>query len=153
MNNNLSLKQKLYAECINYARTKIEQTEKAVDELQLASKLETKSSMGDKYETGRATIQLEMEKYAQRLSEFTNMNKILFQINIDKNYNSVQPGCVVYTNYGNYFIAINAGEFEIEGIRYLTISLASPLGKELHKRKTGDIFSFRNKRFVIGLVI
>jgi len=153
MNDKLKIKQQLYAECINYVESKIELITTAVNELQQASKLETKSSMGDKYETGRASIQLEMEKYAQQLNEFTSLKKILFQINANKQYDSVQPGCLVCTNNGNYFIAITAGEFEIEGVKYLTISLASPLGKELHKRTTEDTFSFRNKQFVIELVI
>ena len=153
MNNELKIKQKLYSECVNYVESKIEQITNAVNDLQKASMLETKSSMGDKYETGRASIQLEMEKYAQQLNEFTNLKKILFQINADKQYDSVQPGCLVCTNNGNYFIAITAGEFVIEGKCYLTISLASPLGKELHKRKTGDKFTFRNKQFVIKSVL
>ena len=153
MEKQINIKQQLYAKCVNYVESKIEQITTAVYEFQQASKLETKSSMGDKYETGRASIQLEMEKYAQQLNEFTNLKKILFQINADKQYDSVRPGCLVCTNNGNYFIAITAGEFEIEGKCYLTISLASPLGKELHKRKTGDTFSFRNKEFDIALVI
>jgi len=94
-----------------------------------------------------------MNKYAQQMNEFSTLKKILFQINAGKKYDSVQPGCVVYTNQGNYFVAITAGEFEIGGVKYLTISLASPLGKELHKRKTGDTFSFRSKQFVIELVV
>jgi len=31
----------------------------------------------------------------------------------------------------------------------MTISLASPLGKELHKRKEGDKFSFRKREVEI----
>ena len=152
MDNNIKIKQKLYAACLKFVDAKIEQIEKAVDELQQASILETKSSMGDKYETGRASIQLEMQKYAHQLNEFTGLKKILFQINADKPYDAIQPGCVVYANYGNYFVSVNAGEFEIEGIKYLTISLASPLGKELHKRIAGDAFTFRNKEFKITFV-
>lgn len=153
MNNELKIKQQLYTECVNYVEAKIELITKAVSDLQKASMLETKSSMGDKYETTISSIHLEMEKYSQQMSEFSSLKKILFQINAGKKYDSVQPGCVVYTNQGNYFIAITAGEFEIEGVKYLTISLASPLGKELHKRKTGDTFSFRNKQFTIELVV
>jgi len=153
MNNQLKIKQTLYSECVKYVESKIEQITKAVNDLQQASTLETKSSMGDKYETTISSIHLEMEKYSQQMNEFSSLKKILFQINVGKKYDVVQPGCLVCTNQGNYFIAITAGEFEIEGVKYLTISLASPLGKELHKRKTGDIFSFRNKQFEIELVI
>lgn len=152
MENNLKLKQRLYYECVNYVESKLEQISKAVDELQESANRETRSSMGDKYETGRASIHLEMEKYSQQLNEFAGLRKILFQINADKIYDSVNPGCVVYTNIANYFIAINAGEFEIDGNRFSTISLASPLGKELHKRKAGEKFTFRNKNFKIEVV-
>lgn len=153
MNKNLKVKQQLYSECINYVEAKIEHITNAVNDLQQTSMLETKSSMGDKYETTISSIHLEMEKYSQQMNEFSSLKKILFQRNADKQYDSVQPGCLVCTNHGNYFIAITAGEYVIEGKRYLTISLASPLGKELHKRKTGDKFIFRNKQFEIELVI
>ena len=150
MARNLMIKQKLYSECLKYIESKIEQISGAIDELQHAANLEIKSSMGDKYETGRSAIHLEMEKYSQQLNEFYKLKKALSQINADKIYDFVQPGSVVYTNCGNFFIAINAGEFEIEGSGFLTISLASPIGKELYKRKAGDTFSFRDKIFEIN---
>ncbi len=153
MDNQLRIKKTLYSECKNYVESKIEQINKALEELQQSANLETKSSMGDKYETGRASIQLEMEKYSHQLNEFAGLKKILFHINADKIYESVQPGCIVYTNNSNYFIAINAGELEVENEKYLTISLASPLGKELYKRISGDKFNFRNKDFEINKVI
>jgi hypothetical protein len=149
MENGLNIKKELYSACTDYVESKIKQITNALNELQQAANQETKSSMGDKYETGRSAIHLEMEKYSGQLNEFTNLKKILFQIGADKCYNSAQPGCVVYTNNANYFIAITAGEFEIDGNKYLTISLASPLGKELYKRKRGDKFTFRNKMFEI----
>lgn len=150
MNNELELKKHLYSECVRYVESKIEQIEKAVCDLQESANRETRSSMGDKYETTRASIHLEIEKYSQQLNEFTGLKKILFQINADKIYNEVQPGGVVFTSEGNYFIAINAGTFEFGDKQFMTISLASPLGKELHKRKAGDMFSFRNKNFEIA---
>lgn len=143
------IKQKLYKSCSGEIEIKLEKISTALNELQESANRETKSSMGDKYETGRASIQLEMEKYAHQLLEFTELKKILFRINVNKLYDTVQPGCVVQTNNGNYFIAVNAGDFEIEGKHYLTISLASPLGKELHKRRKGDRFNFRNRDFEI----
>ncbi|MGA7838845.1 MAG: hypothetical protein WB996_12805 [Ignavibacteriaceae bacterium] len=152
MENELNTKKELYSACANYVESKIKQITDALNELQQAANQETKSSMGDKYETGRSSIHLEMEKYSGQLNEFTNLKKILFHINSERNYDTAQPGCVVYTNNANYFIAINAGEFEIHGIKYLTISLASPLGKELYKRKSGDKFTFRNKEFKIDNV-
>jgi len=153
MDNELRKKKELYSACSEYVDSKIKQITDALKDLQQAANQETKSSMGDKYETGRSSIHLEMEKYSQQLNEFTGQKKILFQINSDKFYESVQPGCVVYTNNGNFFIAINAGEFEIEGNKYLTISLASSLGKEFYKRKAGYKFSFRNKDFEIKCVV
>ena len=149
MDNRLLIKQRLHKECAGYVESKLDVISKAVGELQDAANQETRSSMGDKYETGRAAIQLEMEKYSHQLNEFTELKKILFQINAGKIYDSVQPGCILDTNHGSFFIAINAGEIEIEGKRYLSISLASPLGKEFYKRKAGEKFTFRDKNFEI----
>ena len=147
------IKQKLYSGCTDYVESKLTSIAGALDDLQQAANLETKSSMGDKYETGRASIQLEMEKYSNQLQEFTNLKKILFQINVNRIYESVQAGSLVYTTQGNYFIAINAGEFEIDGEKILSISLASPLGKELFRKMKGEKFTFRDKTFKIKNVL
>ena len=57
---------------------------------QEAANEEGKSSVGDKYETGRAMMQIERDKAAQQLDEALKLKNIIDQISIEtgqwKNY-------------------------------------------------------------------
>ena len=56
------IKEKLFFHCENYLQKRKDLLEQRKNELQLALTSETKSSAGDKHETGRAMIQIEREK-------------------------------------------------------------------------------------------
>lgn len=146
------IKQKLYNHCINYIETKLNDALNAMEDAQKSANEETKSGMGDKYETTRAMIQIEKEKYEIQASEAMKLKKFIDQIDINKPFTNIQPGCLAETNEGNYFIAFNAGEVIIENIKYITISLASPLGQILSGKKQNDEILFRNKKIRITCV-
>lgn len=149
MNNIISIKQKLYVKCMEYVDEKISALTYAIEEARESAIQESKSSMGDKYETGVALMHLEIEKYSTQLSESMKLKEILSGINIKKLCVLVEPGSIVYTNLGIYFIAINTGEIILENEKFLTISLASPIGKALYKMKAGDKCIFRDKTIEI----
>lgn len=50
---------------------------------QEAANSESKSSAGDKYETGRAMAQLERDRHAQLLAEAQKVERELTQLNIE----------------------------------------------------------------------
>ena len=54
----MTIKDLLLQKCIEFVSQKIKTIEHSILELRLAASSETKSSVGDKYETGRAMIQL-----------------------------------------------------------------------------------------------
>jgi len=109
-----------------------------MDEVQASANEESKSSTGDKYETGRAMMHLETEKAATQLADALNMKRALDQIDIDKSSNTAKMGSIVITDNGNFFIAVAIGKIEIRKKDYFVISPLSPLGKELINRKVGD---------------
>ena len=67
-----SIKQELYKLCQTYIQQRILTAKQAIEAAQQAANNETKSSSGDKYETGRAMMQLEIEKDSAQLSESSN---------------------------------------------------------------------------------
>lgn len=141
----LELKKELYQKCIDYVEEKLTNEIDAMENAQKSANEETKSGMGDKYETNRSMIQIEKQKYEIQVSESLKLKKFLEQIDINKKYNQPQPGAIVETDDGNYFIAINVGSFEIKNKKYFTISLASPIGQSLANKNINDIVAFRNK--------
>lgn len=148
----LEIKRKLFSLCAEYVNEKINIAHEAIDNAQSSANEETKSSSGDKYETGRSMMQLEIEKYSTQLNENIKLKKILAQINVDKLYQTVQLGSLVVTNNGNYFISISAGKLNLEGIEYLAISFSSPIGQILAGKKANEQFEFRGKNFEIKTV-
>ena len=64
------------------------------------------SSAGDKHETSRAKIQLEIDNYSKQKLNIIEKLKVLEAIDINKKNNKVENGALVETNVG-FFIAID----------------------------------------------
>jgi transcription elongation GreA/GreB family factor len=143
------LKKQLFASCQAYITSRIKEIEIALASAQASANEETKSSAGDKYETGRSMLQLEMEKHHEQLNEALRTMELLKQIDIDKTGDSVQPGSLVITNQGKYFIAIAAGLLSIDGEKIYAVSTASPIGGKLVGKKIGEQFELNNRAFSI----
>lgn len=146
------IKQQLHALCLAYVAQRIAAATQAIQSAQASANEETKSSAGDKYETGRAMAQLEIEKNSAQLAEAQKLAQVLSQINPEKKTETVQSGSVVLTSQGNYFIAIAAGQFTVENKTYYAISPSSPIAQKLMGLKSGDAFLFNKKEFVIEKV-
>lgn len=149
MSINLQIKQRLFEECVKYVQLKIEAAQKGMNDAQSAANNETKSSVGDKYETGRAMMHLEKNKFALQLSEALQLKQQLNQIQQDKTSTQVEQGSLIKTNKGIFLIAISIGKVQLESQSYFVISLASPIGKALYKAKKGDIVPFRKTKYQI----
>jgi transcription elongation GreA/GreB family factor len=122
----------------------------AIATAQASANEETKSSSGDKYETGRAMMQLEMEKYNDQLAEVLRIKQALSQLVLAAPGNgTVQNGSLVWTDQGNFFISVSAGQLSLDGKTVYAISAASPMGAVLLGRKAGDQFEFRGRKAVI----
>ena len=144
-----SIKLQLYNLCREYVERRIQSCREAIAEAQESANEETKSSSGDKYETGRAMMQLEIEKNAQQLSESLKLKNALDQIRLDVPSSSVQSGSLVVTDREVFFIAISLGKIALEGKSYFVIAPASPLGAQLMGAKVGDRLHFRNETCVV----
>ena len=120
-----------------------------LQEAQDAANSETKSSAGDKHETGRAMAQLETEKLTAQLSEALRLQETLSKINITETLKQIVVGAVVITNNGNFYVSVSLGKLEIEREQFFAISSQSPIGKLLITKKEKDSFSLNGKIYVI----
>ena len=135
-------KEALFALCEAYIQKRIDTARQAMQDAQEAANSESKSSAGDKYETGRAMAQLERDRHAQLLAEATKVERELKQLAVEKAYETVQPGSLAATNRGLFFISIGAGKLTVDGIDYFAVSSASPIGTALAGRKATDTVTF-----------
>lgn len=138
----MTLKERLLHHCQELINGKIEVLQQAIREFQDAANEDSKSSMGDKYETNRAMMHLEKEKAATQLNQNLKMRQVLDSIRI-KAHEKVEIGSIVHTDKGTYFIAVGLGPLDFDGAKYFVISAASPIGQEMMGRQAGDTFSFR----------
>ena len=148
-----NLKQQLYILCVEYLKKQETEIKTAITEAQEAANEETKSSAGDKFETGREIMQQDIELNLIRMNQLDKMKDTLEKIIPGQISSTAVPGSVVRTNNGNYYIAIGAGQLKLEGVTYFSISIASPIGTKMAGKKTGEEFELNGKHFVIESVL
>jgi len=148
----IKVKQQLFSLCLSYIEQRIETARQAIEIAQASANEETKSSAGDKYETGRAMMQLEIEKNSIQLSEAQKLKQALNQINPEKSSATVQLGSIVFTNHGNFYIAISAGQLKVDNEFYFAIAPTSPIGLKLSGLAENAAFTFNSRTYTIHKV-
>lgn len=110
-----------------------------------AANNETKSSMGDKYETSREMVQQEIDKLQLQLNGNLAARASLATLPLSK-HDTVGTGSVVKTQRGLFFIAVSVGEIVAGDDKVFVISPESPLATALNTKKAGDCVSVNNMK-------
>lgn len=145
----MPIKQELYNQCFEFVDKRLLTIQNTISEIQNSLLSETKSSAGDKHETGRAMLQLEREKAGNQSAEIIKTKEALSKIDVNKTSKIVSLGSIVYTTQANYFISISAGELKIENDLFYAISPNTPIGKLLIGKLPKDEVVFRGQNFKI----
>lgn len=127
----------LITQRINTART-------AMDQARESTNTEEKSSVGDKYETGRAMGHLQQEMHARQMTEYLKELATLHSVNIDTIYTDGRTGSFIKTGNGSFFIAAGLGRHTIEEQTIFFLSPHAPLAKMLQNKKPGDHITINN---------
>jgi hypothetical protein len=149
----LELKEAALKHCQTFVAERLDRLNRQAKEISDALTSETKSSAGDKHETGRAMLQLEREKLGAQLAEGEKMQALLHKVPTKTTSTSVGLGSMVKTTTSMYFIAISAGEYRYENQRVFCISPATLIGKLVMGKQTGDSFTFQSQASKIILII
>ncbi|MCB0398492.1 MAG: GreA/GreB family elongation factor [Winogradskyella sp.] len=149
----MKLKEQLYSICSEILQKRLTFVQKSILDLESALQSETKSSAGDKHETGRAMIQIEREKVGQQLAEIQKNQKLLKRIDHNSKHKIIALGSIVYTSQFNYFISVSVGEINNKEVSFYAISPQSPIAKLLLGKTKDDTISFRSSTFTIVKVI
>lgn len=145
----MNIKEELYKQCKAYINKRLATIEEIISSNQKALQTETKSSAGDKHETGRAMLQLEMEKAGQQLHGVSKMKETLSKINYKSNSEIAHLGSVVKTTKASFYLSISAGQLTVQDKIYFAVSISSPIGSILLGKKGGDTFTFNNSPQII----
>jgi len=114
---------------------------------------ESKSSAGDKHETGRAMLQIDRENAGKQLMEIEQVQAVLKKIDVQTTSTYARLGSLVYTSQANYFLSISIGEVKIGKSAYFCVSLNSPIGQVISGKSKEDKFSFNGKDFIIKSIV
>lgn len=144
-----SVKLLLYQQCQALAEQRIQTAREAMNSAQAAANEEGKSSAGDKYETSRAMMQLERDQHARALAEAQKLKQALENIDPQKSSAVVQPGSLVHTSIGNFYVAISLGKLHLAEAEYMAISPQSPIGALLMGKRPGDRLEFNKKKIEV----
>ena len=133
--------------------SKLEQLNADIVSLRDSRNNDTKSSAGDKYETGREMAQIELNKLEIQLAKTKELLQELEKINPATECKRVEFGALVMSNQENYFISIPYGKIIHENITYYAISAASPMGAVLLRKSAGESVVFNGREILIKVVI
>lgn len=113
----------------------------------------TKSSAGDKHETSRAMMQIELDNSEVQLQKLKVLLNNLNKINPDRKTKTIGLGSWVETNEGNYFFTIGLGKYLYKGEAIFVISPLSPIGILFKDKKEGDVVVFQNRKIEIKKLV
>ena len=132
-----TIKEALFERCEAYVRELLARAERGIKEAQEEAGREQKSSAGDKFETHRAMMHLQMETFIKRREAAQELLVALRGLSRLPSA-EVRPGALIETDQGWYYLSISAPAITLEGRRYVCLSPEAPLARALLGARRGD---------------
>ena len=132
----MTSKPTLHALCHVFIEQRISAARIAMLAAQESSSSETKSSAGDKYETGREMANAERDRNAAHMQQAQQLQAELGRINPEAACDTVRPGALVATSMGRFYISISAGQ--LAGHDVFAVSAAAPVAVALKGLRAGE---------------
>ncbi len=135
--------------CLQQLEDQAKEMQHTLEEIQLALEEETKSSVGDKYETARAQLQTEQKRLDQQLLHIIAQHKALHDLNHDPHI-VIDEGSTVELTLADknlhIYIGVALGALVHNDIQWQVISEISPLAQSIKGKKAGESFNFQGKK-------
>lgn len=142
-------KEEILKACFEFVHNRIKETTLAIESADNSLREDTKSSAGDKYETGREMIQQDLNRFQQQLTLAKEDLNILERITQTKSTPVVSLGSLIRTDKQNwYFVAVSIGKLSTYPNVYV-ISPQSPIGKLLLTKKVNEHVEFNRQSFIL----
>lgn len=142
-----ALKKEIVAHCIEVVSKKLEDLKKELILVQESANSDTKSSMGDKYETGREMMMQEKGKLESQRGLLFKQLATLKAIDLNKTFTKVELGSLVATSQAIYLISTALGAVEVSAQSVFVISAGAPISQAMLGKEKGHKYEFGNKEF------
>ncbi len=143
------MKNQLLSHCRSIVTEKVIALKSELKTLQESADQDTKSSVGDKYETGRAMIHLEQENVMRQYEEYQKLVRILNNLNGNNNSETIEAGSVIETNFGTFYMSVGLGKVTINQQDFFAIAPNSPIGTALLGKKKGESIELNGRSYKI----
>ncbi|MDF2156908.1 hypothetical protein [Algoriphagus sp. CAU 1675] len=146
-------KERVYQSAIALLKDKIrllQEERKAISEGILE---DSKSSAGDKYETGREMMTQDLNHVESQLKQINLDLEELYRLqSIKDSTGAIREGCLVKLGTDWFLISVSIGQLEVDGEKVFLLSKSSPLGQSLLGKQENDSVQLRGKIVSIGSV-
>lgn len=138
-----------FAACISALKEK-----KAVLHSELAAlaegvESESKSTAGDKHETGRAMLNIEQDRLSRQLAALDEQEAVLRRLQQTGGGSLIAPGSLIETDRGWFFLSTALGRITVNGTPVMTLSPESPLGAQWLGLSAGASSTFNGISYAI----
>ena len=106
----------------------------------------SKSTAGDKHETGRAMMEAEIQRAEQQLQKAKVLRNEVKNISWSFRQ-TVQPGAWLQTNHGEFLMSVGLVKIEVDAVFCFVLSGASPLGQALMGSREEDVVTFQGREY------
>lgn len=115
---------------------------------------DTKSSAGDKFETGREMMSADLMTVENQLKQATFDYDELCRLQAIKNSSAtIQEGSLVELGNDKFLVSIGLGQLDMDGEKVFLLSKNSPLGGLLLGKKKSEELDFRGKKMEIADIV
>lgn len=147
--NALRVKDAIYQETCERVASKIKTAEEAIQSAESSQNEDTKSSAGDKFETGREMLKQEIERNQALLAEAVSQSNLLKELDLEQKI-QISLGSLVETQQGFFFLAVPLGKISVDGgTEAFVISTTSPVGKLFLGKQIGETIEFNGRNYKI----
>lgn len=140
----------IHQACVEQCQTRIASLQADMRSLRESAASDTKSSMGDKYETAREMAQIELNKLALQLRDAQHSLALFNAINPEKACDKAMSGALVVTDNMMFYLVAALGKIRVADTDVMAISVVSPAGKAMLGKRKGESFSVNGNPFRIS---
>lgn len=145
-------KQKVYEQYNKLLNEKVLLYQQLLQDLTESARNETKSSAGDKYETGRAMLQIEQDKVRKQLYDALEQKAVFERIDTRPGTLQIALGSLVKTNKAYFYLSLSLGKISVDGSTVIALSHQSPLGSKLFGLKIKEKLMINGIEYIIEYI-
>ncbi|MEQ9164973.1 MAG: 3-oxoacyl-ACP synthase [Fulvivirga sp.] len=135
--------------CRSIVTDKVAALKAELKTLQESADQDTKSSVGDKYETGRAMVHLAQENVVRQYEEYEKLARVLNNLKGSVVTETIEAGSLIITNLGTFFMSVGLGKVTMNEQDFFAIAPNSPIGAALLGKKKGDSIELNGRNYII----